>query len=101
VGSQKSLSPESSMLNYAKLVLLNLLSSWTDDYMNEWIYLNPHEVAHVSGFRLELFAGTWSNPEALNPITVKAHSAIVTAGLIREGLKFAKHQNAPHSPQVA
>ena len=63
--------------------------------MNKWTYFSPHEIAHESGFQLELQAGTWLNPEELNPTTVKMHSAITTAGLIREGLKFAMYQNTP------
>jgi hypothetical protein len=67
--------------------------------MNEWTYINTNTLLHESGFRLELLAGTWLSPAELNPITVEEHSPVTTAGLIREGLKFAKRQNPPKTSQ--
>jgi hypothetical protein len=63
--------------------------------MNEWTYSKENEIVHESGFRLELLAGSWLAPTELNPIIVKTHSPVKTAGLIREGLKFSKRQNPP------
>jgi hypothetical protein len=54
--------------------------------MNEWTYSKENELVHESGFRLELLAGSWLAPTELNPIIVKTHSPVKTAGLIREGL---------------
>jgi hypothetical protein len=65
--------------------------------MNKWRYINSTEISHESGFRLELLAGTWIAPAELNPIMVKGHSPVTTAGLIRGGLSFAKRQNIPRS----
>jgi len=67
--------------------------------MNEWTYSKENVLVHESGFRLELVAGTWIAPTELNPITVEIHSPVITAGLIREGLKFAKRQNPPQTIQ--
>jgi hypothetical protein len=65
--------------------------------MNEWKYINSTEISHESAFRLELLAGTWIAPAELNSIIVKGLSPVTTAGLIREGLSFAKRQNIPRS----
>jgi hypothetical protein len=63
--------------------------------MNEWTYINENKLKHESGFSLELVAGTWLSPSELNPVTVGGHSPVITAGLIRECLNYAKRQNPP------
>jgi hypothetical protein len=67
--------------------------------MNEWTYIKENILKHDSGFSLELLAGTWLSPSELNPVTVEGHSPVITAGLIREGLNFAKRQNPPKFTQ--
>ena len=54
-----------------------------------WIFHSSKVIEHTSGFRLELKAGSWEEPGALNPVIPENMPVREAALLIREGLVFA------------
>jgi len=63
--------------------------------MAEWTYLNNKIIEHRSGFRIQLQAGSWSNPSDLSPVNTTKVQPMEAARLLREGLAFAQENAIP------
>ena len=61
---------------------------------NEWYFINNDIIEHISGFRIELVAGSWHDPHRLNPVIPADMNFIEIATLLRKGIDFADKQQA-------
>ena len=66
----------------------------------EWRQISNRVVAHTDGHKIELKAGTWSEPFDVHPMIKKGTSSIEAARLIREGLAFATKISNKKRPRV-
>ena len=66
---------------------------------HSWICHSSNEIQHASGLTIRLLAGSWPQPENINPVCPKHLTAIETAQLIREGVQWAsRHLAAVKAP---
>lgn len=61
---------------------------------NDWVFINSDLIEHVSGFRIELVAGSWHDPLRLNPVIPSDMNFVEIATLLRKGIDFADKQQA-------
>lgn len=54
-----------------------------------WKFINEKCIEHREGYRIQLNAGSWSNPADIDPKFGKGVDALSMVRLIREGLCFA------------